>query len=242
MGVARMAFEASKRAAAEKALSFVEAGMVVGLGTGSTSLAMIELLAGRVAQGLKIEGVATSEAMAAEARRLGIPLVADYPNFQRVDVTLDGADEVDGEGRLIKGGGGALLREKLVATASSRLVIMVDPSKQVERLGEHWPIPVEIVPFGWARLQQRIEGLGARVQLRQSQGRAFLTDQGNYIFDCHFGPIQDPERVHAQLIQLTGVVETGLFLGLTSTLVVGAEDGTTQVRDFCPSPPDYLKA
>jgi ribose 5-phosphate isomerase A len=237
-----MAFDVSKRAAARIAVEFVEDGMVVGLGTGSTSLHMVALLAGRVAQGLRVEAVATSEAIASEARRQGIPLVADYPNFQRVDLTLDGADEVDGQGRLIKGGGGALLREKLVATASTRLVIMIDESKRVECLGQHWPIPVEIVPFGWARLQKRIEDLGAQVQLRQHEGRPFVTDQNNYIFDCNFGPMADPEAVHAHLIQLTGVVETGLFLGLTNTLVVGAENDTAQVQHFYPAPPNYLKA
>jgi len=237
-----MAFEASKMAAARAAVQMVEAGMVVGLGTGSTSLCMLGLLAERVAQGLVVEAVATSDGIAAEARRLGLALVSEYPNFQRVDLTLDGADEFDAEGRLIKGGGGALLREKLVATASTRLVIMVDESKRVTQLGEKWPVPVEVVPFGWARLQKRIEELGARVELRLHQGRPFVTDQNNYIFDCHFGAIADPEGIHAQLIQLTGVVETGLFLGLTSTLVVGSEDGSAKVQHFFPAPPTYLRA
>lgn len=237
-----MAFEVSKMAAARAAVQLVEAGMVVGLGTGSTSLCMLGLLAEKVSQGLAVEAVATSDGIAAEARRLGIPLVEGYPNFQRVDLTLDGADEFDPEGRLIKGGGGALLREKLVATASARLVIMVDESKQVSQLGEKWPVPVEVVPFGWARLQRRIEELGARVELRMREGRPFVTDQSNYIFDCHFGPIADPEGVHAHLIQLTGVVETGLFLGLTSTLVVGSEDGSVRVQHFFPAPPTSLRA
>ena len=236
-----MAHEASKKAAAEAAVRLIEAGMVVGLGTGSTSLIMLELLAELVKQGLVIEGVATSEAIARRARELGIPLVASYPNFHRVDITLDGADEVDPEGRLIKGGGGALLQEKLVATASNRLVIMVDASKRVRQLGENWAIPVEVVPFGWARLQKRIEELGARVERREGDQGAFLTDQGNYIFDCRFGPIEDPESLHAQLIHLTGVVETGLFLGLTNTLVVGHEDGSVQVQHFYPAP-NYLRA
>lgn len=237
-----MAFEASKRAAAAAALRFVEPGMVVGLGTGSTSLEMLKLLAEMVREGLQIEGVATSEQIAETARKWGVPLVAEYPNFCKVDVTLDGADEVDPEGRLIKGGGGALLREKLVATASTRLIIMVDESKKVQQLGQTRAVPVEVVPFGWARLQKRIEELGARVQRRDSQGQAFRTDQGNYIFDCSFGPIERPEEVHASLIQLTGVVETGLFLGLTSSLVVGCEDGTAQVQHFYPAPPRYLRA
>ena len=235
-----MAFEASKQAAARAAVGFVEDGMIVGLGTGSTSLFMVGLLAEKVAAGLKIQAVATSEAIAQEARRQGIALVEEYPNFQRVDLTLDGADEADPEGRLIKGGGGALLREKLVATASTRLIIMIDESKRVAKLGQAWPVPVEIVPFGWARLQRRIEDLGAQVTLREKDGKPFHTDQGNYIFDCHFGAMEHPEKVHASLIQLTGVVETGLFLGLTNTLVVGTESGEAQLQHFYPAPPTYL--
>ena len=236
-----MSFEVSKKAAARAAIGFVEDGMIVGLGTGSTSLFMVGLLAEKVAAGLKIQAVATSEAIAAEARRQGIALVEEYPNFQRVDLTLDGADEADGEGRLIKGGGGALLREKLVATASTRLVIMIDESKRVHQLGEKWPVPVEVVPFGWARLHKRIEDLGAQVQLRQKDGHPFHTDQGNYIFDCRFGPMEQPEKIHAALIQLTGVVETGLFLGLTNTLVIGCESGEAHLQHFYPAPPSYLR-
>jgi len=235
-----VSFDVSKKAAAEAAVKFVEDGMVVGLGTGSTSLHMVSLLAAKVAQGLKIQAVATSDFIADEARKQGIALVDGYPNFQRVDLTMDGADEVDPEGRLIKGGGGALLREKLVATASTRLIIMVDESKQVTQLGENWPIPVEVVPFGWARLHKRIEELGAQVQLREKDGKAFHTDQGNYIFDCRFGPMENPESVHASLIQLTGVVETGLFLGLTNTLIVGKESGEVLLHHFYPIPPTYL--
>ncbi|MBX3168541.1 MAG: ribose-5-phosphate isomerase RpiA [Candidatus Eremiobacteraeota bacterium] len=233
-----MSFEISKQAAARAAVDLVEDGMIVGLGTGSTSLIMVGLLAER---GLKIQAVATSEAMAAEARRQGIALVDEYPNFQRVDLTLDGADEADGEGRLIKGGGGALLREKLVAIASTRLIIMIDESKRVSKLGENWPVPVEVVPFGWARLHKRIEELGAEVKLRERGGKPFRTDQGNYIFDCRFGPMEQPEKIHAALIQLTGVVETGLFLGLTNTLVTGTESGEAHMQHFYPTPPDYLR-
>ncbi|MFN8607580.1 MAG: ribose-5-phosphate isomerase RpiA [Vulcanimicrobiota bacterium] len=235
-----MSFEASKKAAARAAVQLVEDGMLVGLGTGSTSLEMVRLLAERVAAGLRIEAVATSELIAETARRAGIPMVAGYPDFQRIDLTLDGADEADGQGRLIKGGGGALLREKLVATASTRLVIMIDESKRVQQLGQGWAVPVEVVAFGWSGLQKRIEQLGARVVLRLKEGRPFLTDQGNYIFDCNFGPMEDPEVVHARLKKLTGVVETGLFIGLTNVLVVGNESGEAQIQHFYPSPPNYL--
>lgn len=237
-----MAFEASKRAAAEAAVKFVEPGMVVGLGTGSTSMAMLEMLGRAVRDGLKIEGVPTSTQIAEHARRLGVPLVSSYPDFQHVDITLDGADEVDPQGRLVKGGGGALLREKLVASASTRVVIMVDESKKVSSLGATRPVPVEAVAFGWSRLQKRLEELGARVQLRQADGQPFVTDHGNYILDCAFGALPNPERTHSELVQLTGVVDTGLFLGLTSTLITGAEDGTAQVQHFYPAPPSYLRA
>jgi ribose 5-phosphate isomerase A len=235
-----MSFEASKRAAARAAVGFVEDGMIVGLGTGSTSLFMVELLAAKVAAGLKIQAVATSDAIAEEARRQGIALLEEYPDFQRIDLTLDGADEADGEGRLIKGGGGALLREKLVATASTRLIIMIDESKRVSRLGQGWPVPVEVVPFGWSGLRKRIEELGAQVELRSKNGQVFRTDQGNYIFDCRFGAMEQPEKIHSALIQLTGVVETGLFLGLTNTLVTGCESGEAQLQHFYPAPPTYL--
>jgi ribose 5-phosphate isomerase A len=235
-----MAFEASKRAAAEAAVRFVQAGMVVGLGTGSTSMLMLELLARAVRDGLQIQGVPTSDVIAEQAGRLGIPLHPQYPNFLHVDLTLDGADEVDPEGRLIKGGGAALLREKLVASASSRLIIMVDESKKVPRLGR--AIPVEVIPFGWARLQKRVEELGARVQLRTRDGEPVQTDHGNLVFDCDFGPLDDPAGTHEELKKLPGVVETGLFLGLASCLVVGSEDGTAQVQHFYPAPPSYGRA
>jgi len=227
-----MANERSKAAAATAAVGLVQAGMIVGLGTGSTSELMLQQLALRVGGGLQIQAVATSRAIAQQARDLGVPLVAGYPDFQHVDITLDGADEVDPQGRLIKGGGGALLQEKLVAVASRQLVIMVDEGKLVSCLGQAWAVPVEVIPFGWSALQKRIEALGAGVKVRQAKEGPFVTDQGNYIMDCHFGRMTEPEQVHRRLIELPGVVETGLFLNLTNTLVVGCEDGTVSVQDF----------
>lgn len=227
-----MANERSKAAAAMAAVGLVPSGAIVGLGTGSTSELMLQQLARRVAEGLQVQAVATSRAIAEQACALGVPLLAGYPDFHRVDITLDGADEVDPLGRLIKGGGGALLQEKLVAVASRQLVIMVDEGKLVECLGQAWAVPVEVIPFGWSALQERIEALGARVQLRKAGDGAFVTDQGNYIMDCHFGRMPEPELTQRRLIELPGVVETGLFLSLTNTLVVGCEDGTVSVQDF----------
>lgn len=237
-----MAFEASKHAAAQAAVKLVEDGMVVGLGTGSTAMMMVQNLAARLAERLRIQVVPTSEAIAVEARRLKLPILADYPDFQRIDLTLDGADEVDPQGNMIKGGGGALLREKLVAVASGRLVIMVDESKRVERLGQAWPVPVEVVPFGWGRLQKCLQDLGGRCELRANSGKPVLTDHGNFIIDCHFGPIAELEELESRLKRLTGVVETGLFLGMANALVVGAEDGNAQLVHYYPTPPNYLKA
>lgn len=227
-----MAFERSKEAAAAAAVELVEADMVVGLGTGSTSLFFLRLLAAKVRQGLPVVGVPTSEGIAREARHLGFPLVSDYPDFDVVDLAVDGADEVDPRGGLIKGGGGALLREKLVAVAARRFVVMVDASKQVERLGQGWAIPVEVVPFGWSALRGRLEALGASVKWRQGENGPLRTDQGNYVFDCHFGPMEDPAQVHSRLLHVPGVVETGLFLGMTHTLLVGSEDGSVARVDF----------
>lgn len=214
-----------KKAAAEWAAALVEDGMVVGLGTGSTASLILEPLAARIRQGLRIVGIPTSENTAEQARALGIPLstLADHP---RVDLTIDGADEVEiGTLNLIKGRGGALLREKIVASASARLVIVADESKLVERLGRG-VVPVEVVPFEWQSTARRIEGLGARPALRlRPDGGAFLTDGGHYILDCAFGPISSAGSLERELNCIVGVVEHGLFLGLADQVVVGRAAG-----------------
>ncbi|MEP7352759.1 MAG: ribose-5-phosphate isomerase RpiA [Acidobacteriota bacterium] len=215
-----------KRAAAEYAVQQVADGMVVGLGTGSTASLMVGALAHRVANGLRIVGIPTSDATEAQARALNIPITtfADYP---QIDLTIDGADEVDGQLNLIKGLGGALLREKIVACASKVLIIIVDESKLVERLGLQAPVPVEVVRFGWEATVQHLRSLGESATLRlRPDGSPFRTDSGNYILDCKFGTeLQSPHTLAASLDATTGVVEHGLFLGLTSQVVVGRSTG-----------------
>ena len=217
--------DALKRAAAARAVEFVEDGMVLGLGTGSTATFVIEHLAARVARGLRITAIPTSEHTAEIARGLGIPL-ATFGEHRHVDLAIDGADEVERATlNLIKGHGGALLREKIVAAASTRFVVVVDDEKLVDRLGERMPVPVEVVQFGWQATAAALARLGTEPVLRQSDGRSFVTDGGNFILDCRFGPIADPERTE-RLVNLTvGVVENGLFVGRSSAVVVASEGG-----------------
>ena len=218
-----------KRAAAERAVADeVRSGMVVGLGTGSTAIHATRPI-GALLRGVELRdvvGVPTAVETADEARRCGIPLHADDVPWE-VDVTIDGADEVDPNLDLIKGGGGALLREKLVAQASAREVIVVDGSKCTERLGTRFPLPVEVVDFGLATTRLAIERLGAQIVLRGTGDASspFRTDQGNLIFDCEFGPIEDAEALAAELASHAGVVEHGLFLGITSALIVASDAG-----------------
>jgi ribose 5-phosphate isomerase A len=214
-----------KKAAAEWAATLVEDGMVVGLGTGSTASLILEPLAARIRQGLRIVGIPTSERTAEQARGLGIPLstLADHP---RVDLTIDGADEVEiGTLDVIKGRGGALLREKIVASASARLVIVADESKLVDRLGRG-AVPIEVVPFEWQSTARRIERLGGSPALRlRPEGGAFVTEGGHYILDCAFGPISSAGSLDGELNGIVGVVEHGLFLGLADQVVVGGAGG-----------------
>jgi ribose 5-phosphate isomerase A len=214
-----------KRAAAERAVEFVESGMVLGLGTGSTSAFVIESLARRVARGLGIVAIPSSEHTAEMARGLGIPL-ATFGEHRRIDLAIDGADEVErGTLHLIKGHGGALLREKIVAAASERFVVVVDDEKLVDRLGERFPIPVEVVQFGWQATAAALETLGTRPELRQSDGRTFVTDGGNFILDCPFDPIAEPRRLEQAINMTVGVVENGLFLGRSTAVVAASASG-----------------
>src|SRR5438874_8967711 len=215
-----------KRAAALRAIEEVDDGMIVGLGTGSTAAFVVEGLAARVAGGLRVIGIPTSERTAAQARRLGIP-TATFAEHQRLDLTIDGADEVAlGTLDLIKGLGGALLREKIVAAASNRLVIVVDEEKLVERLGEHTPVPVEVTQFGWQVTALALARLGCTPQRRYTSGeQPYVTDGGNYILDCRFGPLADPSSLERRIAKTVGTVESGLFVGRTSIVVVASTTG-----------------
>jgi ribose 5-phosphate isomerase A len=217
--------DALKREAARRAVDLVAPGMVLGIGTGSTAAFVIAELAARVARGLSVVAVPTSENSAALARRLGIRLT-NFAEHRRIDLAIDGADEVRrGSLDLIKGAGGALLREKIVAAASARFVVVVDAEKLVDRLGERHPVPVEVTPFGWQATAAAIERLGASLTLRQGAGEPFVTDGGNFILDCRFGPIEDPARLERRLNLTVGVVENGLFVGRSSAVVVASADG-----------------
>jgi ribose 5-phosphate isomerase A len=214
-----------KRAAALRAIEEVEDGMVLGLGTGSTAAHVVEGLAARVRAGLRIVGIPSSERTAAQARRLGIP-IATFAEYQKLNLTIDGADEVElGTLHLIKGLGGALLREKIVAAASQRLVIVVDQEKLVERLGEHTPVPVEVTPFGWQATAAALAALGSMPERRYIGEQPFVTDEGHLILDCRFGPIADPAALEARIAMTVGTVESGLFVGRSSMVVVASDSG-----------------
>jgi ribose 5-phosphate isomerase A len=212
-----------KRMAAESAAAQVASGMTVGLGTGSTAAFVLEALGIRIRDGLRITAVPTSEATAARARELGIPLALDVVT----DIAIDGADEVDPRTlNLIKGRGGALLREKIVAQATRRFLVVVDETKLVFQLGAGL-LPVEVAPFGWQATARRLENLGAQLQRRD-----FVTDNGNYILDCAFGLMDNPESLASQLDHIAGVVEHGLFIGLTAEVHVGKPSGAQILRQL----------
>jgi ribose 5-phosphate isomerase A len=215
-----------KKIAAEAAVTQVKDGMIVGLGTGSTAAYAIDALGKLVQNGLRITGIPTSEQTAKQARALGIPL-ATLDEQTQVDLTIDGADEVERSSlNLVKGRGGALLREKIVASASTRVLIIVDETKLVDRLGSHSAVPVEVVPFGWQVAAPRLRELGATVSVRRGdEGSLFVSDGGHYILDCEFGPIAAPASLEQELNSIVGVVEHGLFLGMTSEVIVGGPGG-----------------
>jgi ribose 5-phosphate isomerase A len=218
--------DALKRAAAEAAVALVEDGMVVGLGSGSTASFAVEALGRRHQQGLRFLGIPTSERTAAQAQAAGIPLTS-FAEHRRIDLTIDGADEVErGTLNLIKGLGGALSREKIVAAASRRLAIIVDESKLVDRLGTRAPVPVEVVAFGLEATWAALEVLGASVRLRLSaSGKPFVTDNGNRILDCSFAPIADPARLEERIRRVVGVVESGLFISRADPVFVADAAG-----------------
>ncbi len=214
-----------KRLAAEASVAMVADGMVLGLGTGSTMAFALEALAVRIAQGLRVTGVPTSDRTAALARTLGIPLT-DFAAHQRLDLAIDGADEVErGTLNLIKGLGGALLYEKIVAAASDRFVVIADVGKLVHRLGERSPLPVEIVPFGHEATLRRLADAGLEPILRKTNGGLYRTDGGHHIADCRTGPILDPAALDRALRAMAGVVDTGLFIGMANRAIIGMNGG-----------------
>jgi len=213
-----------KRIAAEAAVAHVRDGMVVGLGTGSTARYVVLALGERVKAGLKIKGVPTSRGTAELARKSGIPLLETEDSWA-IDVDIDGADQVDPQLNLIKGGGGALLKEKIVATAARQVIIVVDHTKLVPALGNSFPLPVEVVPFGWGSTARQIDELGMKPVLRERNGEIFRTEAGHYILDLHIGRIENPAELETRLNLIPGVVETGLFVGRTDILMVGTPQG-----------------
>lgn len=203
-----------------RALEFVTANSVVGLGTGHAATAFIQVLGEQVKKkGLAVRGVPTSKASEELARQLGIPLIG-LDQVETIDVAVDGADEVDPECNLIKGYGGALVREKIVAAAAKKLVILVGPEKLVPRLGSHGVLPVEVIPFGLALCTRRLASLGCRAQPRFTAGKPFITDNGNQVLDCRVQPIKNPRELDAAIREIPGVVGTGLFVGFPVTVLV----------------------
>jgi len=218
-----MANEQEKEAAARASLRFVRDGDIVGLGTGSTAAFAVRFLGERVQAGLKIRGIPTSIHTQELAASLAIPLTT-LDEVQDIDVTIDGADEVDPQLSLIKGGGGALLREKIVASATRKFVVIADSSKQVAMLGK-FPVPVEVIKFAEALVAKKIAALGAAVKVRMdSSGRKFITDEGNHILDCNFGRIPDPPALARELERMPGVVEHGLFIGMAALALIAKGD------------------
>jgi ribose 5-phosphate isomerase A len=234
-GLSRVDMDQLKRQAAAQALEHVQDGMKLGLGTGSTAKHFVDLLGQRVAGGLRVIGVPTSEATRAQAEACKIPLTT-LDDVDRLDLTVDGADELDGALDLIKGGGGALLREKIVAAASDRMIVIADDTKQVDVLGR-FPLPVEVIPFGLAATRRAIlaafaqSGVSGQMGLRKGkEGHVFVTDGGHWIVDAHLGRIPDAPRLAGLLSLIPGVVEHGLFIGLASTAILAGAQGIRVVE------------
>ena len=224
-----MANDAEKQEAARASLKYVRDGQIVGLGSGSTATFAIRLLGERVRAGMKIRGIPSSIASHDLASELGIPLIT-FDEVQQIDVTIDGADEFDPGLNLIKGGGGAMLREKIVAFASKQLVIVTDSSKQVPVLGR-FPVPVEVIGFAEPLVAKRIADLGAQVLRRQDKsGQPYMTDEGHHILDCHFGKIPDPQALARTLSDMPGIVEHGLFVGMASVVVMAKAGAVEEFR------------
>jgi ribose 5-phosphate isomerase A len=213
-----------KQRTGEQAVSLIKPNMIVGIGTGSTAAPFIHALGERVREGLKIIAVPTSEASKKIAMAAGITL-AELNDVDNIDITIDGADEIDPQLQLIKGGGGALLQEKIVAAASRQLIIVADHTKLVKQLGR-FPLPVEVVPYGWKQVQRNItRQYNISVNLRLKEGNTFITDHGHYILDCYFNQIDNAANLNEALHNIPGVIETGLFIGLANSALIGYPDG-----------------
>ena len=219
-----------KQTAAHAAVALVQSGEVVGLGSGSTATHVVRFLAERIRnEGLRVVGIPTSQQTRKLAEQLNIPLTT-LDQTQQIDITLDGADEIDHDLNLIKGGGGALLREKIIASASRRLIIVADSTKTVARLGK-FPLPVEVIPFAQILIERRIGALGAQVSLRRgADDNPYVTDEGHHILDCRFGEIANPSELAGKLRAFPGVVEHGLFIGMAEMALVGKDGGVVQLR------------
>jgi len=229
----------AKRAAAAKAIeSFLQDGMTIGLGSGTTSRFFVRILGERVKDGLRVVGVPSSKSTGELAQEVGIPL-ADLNDVEQLDLTIDGADEIDPKGRMIKGGGANLLWEKIVASASRKMVAIVDESKKVQRLGR-FPLPIEVVPFAWRSTERHLQNLfkkngyaDVRIDVRGGTEKPLITDSGHYLLDCHLQAIAEPESLALNLNQIPGVVEHGLFIGIATNAAVGKADETAETISFC---------
>lgn len=221
--------EIMKKKAGEKAAEYVENGMTLGLGSGSTVYWTIKKIGDLVQQGMDVKGIPSSLRTQRWAKEFGIPLTG-FSDVESLDITIDGADEVTAQLDLLKGGGGSLVREKMVAEASSKVIIVVDKAKKVETLGQR-PIPVEVIPFGWERTAKKISNIYGVPQLRKtSESENFISDNGNYILDCAFNSIPQPEYLHEQLKSMCGVVETGLFINMADIILIGEETHVSLIR------------
>lgn len=217
-----------KKAAAEQAVEYVEDGMVLGLGSGTTVYWLLKRLGELVDQGLNIKGIPSSLRTEGWAKEFGIPLT-DFSEVEMLDLAIDGADEIDPDFQLTKGGGGSLVREKLVNAHAKQVIIIADGSKMVDRLGK-FPLPVEVLQFAWQRTADKIAALGATPVLRERDGEVFVSNNGNYILDCAFGSIEDPRELHKELKLLLGVVETGLFIDMTDKVILAGPEGARVIN------------
>ena len=218
-----------KRAAAEKAVEYVSEGMVIGLGTGSTAYFMIKKIGELVSQGLNIMAVATSKSTEKLALALNIPLLS-IDEVDKIDLMLDGVDEIDASFNAVKGGGGALFREKIVANLANRVIWIMDESKLVDRIG-NFPLPIEILPFGYTHLLKKLDEYALNPVLRIYEGKTYITDNGNYMIDLHLENAIDLDELHRKLSALTGVLETGLFINICEKIIIGSEDGVRIVEN-----------